>query len=214
MIISVLNIKGGVGETTVAVNLACSLQQAGQKVLIIDTDSQGSALAWQGQREQNDVMLISLPNAVVLRKQALKLSEEYDTVIIDGSPNVDTLAAVSIALSDLILLPVGPSPLDIWASSKMVSKIEEAQAINPSINAAFLVNKFNGRTLISQETEMVLKEYPLEMMDTKLGSRVAYADTMTQGLSVLEWHDKKAKEELQSLHEEINRKWLSLKKVV
>ncbi len=214
MIISVLNIKGGVGKTTLAVNIAVALHQEGNKVLIIDTDAQGSALAWQAQREMDDVMLISLPNAAVLRKQALRLAQEYDVVIIDGSPSVDTLAAVSIALSDLILLPVGPSPLDIWASSKMVMKIEEAQAVNPAIKASFVINKFNGRTLLSKETEGVLKEYPLDMMATKLGSRVAYADTMTQGLSVIEWHDQKAKEEIYAISNEINQQLLNYKKVI
>ena len=214
MIISVLNIKGGVGKTTVSTNLASGLQGLGQKVLVIDTDAQGSAMAWQAQREKDDIMLVSIPNAAVLRKQALILAAEYDTVIIDGSPNVDALAAVSIALSNLIILPVGPSPLDIWASGKMVNKIEEAQALNPGIDAAFLINKFNGRTLLSKETEMVLKEYPIKLLDSKLGSRVAYADTMTQGMSVLEWHDIKAKEEVNLLIDEINAKWLKIKKAV
>ena len=85
----------------------------------------------------------------------------------------------------------------------MVKQIEDAQAINPGIKAAFVINKFNGRTLISQETESVLSQYPLPLLKTKIGMRVAYADTMTQGLTALEWSDKKAKSEMQELVDEV-----------
>ena len=95
MIISVLNIKGGVGKTTVATNLAVGIAKTGKSVLLIDTDTQGSAVAWRGEREQSDanVTVISLCSAAALRKQIIGFREGFDCIIIDGSPHVDALAA-------------------------------------------------------------------------------------------------------------------------
>ena len=198
MIISVLNIKGGVGKTTVATNLAVGIAKTGKSVLVIDTDTQGSSVTWRGERDDSmqHITVISLTSAAALRKQIISFRDGFDCVIIDGSPHVDALAAVSIAASDLVVLPVGPSPLDIWATAKMVTQIEDAQAINPEIKASFVINKFNKVTLLSKETKAVLSEFSIPVCDVTLGNRVAYADTMTQGLTALEWSDRKAKAEV------------------
>ena len=205
MIISVLNIKGGVGKTTVATNLAVGISKTGKSVLLIDTDTQGSAVAWRGEREDDKapITVISLSAAAALRKQIIGFRDSFDCVIIDGSPHVDALAAVSIAASDLVILPVGPSPLDIWATAKMVTQIEDAQVINPAIKARFLINKFNKVTLLSKETRAVLEEFTVPVLNTTLGNRVAYADTMTQGMSALEWTDRKAKDEVREFVNEV-----------
>ena len=205
MIISVLNIKGGVGKTTVATNLAVGISKTGKSVLLIDTDTQGSAVSWRGEREDDKapITVISLSSAAALRKQIISFRDSFDCVIIDGSPHVDALAAVSIAASDLVILPVGPSPLDIWATAKMVTQIEDAQIINPGIKARFIINKFNKVTLLSKETRAVLEEFTVPVLNTTLGNRVAYADTMTSGMSALEWTDPKAKEEVREFVNEV-----------
>ena len=205
MILSILNIKGGVGKTTVTTNVAIGLAKRGLSVLLLDTDSQGSATEWFETREPDDldITLQSLTSATDLQGKIMDFAELYDCVLIDGSPHVNELAVISIAASDLIILPATPSPYDIWATEKMVHQIEQAQELNPYIQAYFLINRFSTVTLLSQEVAEALVQLGLPLLKSTLGSRVAYADSANHGLSVLEWRDRKAKAELTNLLDEI-----------
>ena len=128
----------------------------------------------------------------------------YDLLIVDGAPQVDLMAATTIALSDLIIIPVSPSPYDIWATEAITQRIQEAQAVNPAIKARFLVNCFSERANISKETFDALKAMTLETFATRIGNRVVYADTVINGLSVMETSkNPKAQKEIGDLVGEI-----------
>lgn len=204
MVISILNIKGGVGKTTVSTNLAVGLSSK-NKVCIIDADPQASSLRWSGKRpeEEDKVDVVGMPDPDALRKNIDSIKDNYDIVIIDGAPAVNRMATVCAAISSIIILPLGPSPYDVWATEDMIDRIQQVRDINPSIKPFYLINKHSKRTLISQETELALKEMETPVLNTTLATRVAYADSATSGLSVLEWDDTKAKKEMQSFVSEI-----------
>ncbi|MCP3965949.1 MAG: AAA family ATPase [Lentisphaerae bacterium] len=205
MIISSLNLKGGSGKTTLATNLAVGFAKKGHKVLLIDTDKQGSALRWIGERPEDccKLNIISLPDAAALKKQVNDFMEVYDLIMIDGAPQTDLLATVAIGVSDIILLPVTPSPYDVWATEVMVERIKQAQAIRQEIKAYFIINRYSDRTLLAQEVKEALENLDMPVLESKLGNRVAYADSALQGLSVLEWNNEKAKNEIDFLVNEI-----------
>ncbi len=205
MIISVLNLKGGSGKTTVSTNLAVALTSHGKRVLIIDTDKQGSSLRWISERESNEkkINLISLPDSSALKKQIFDFQTGYDAIIIDGAPQIDILATVSIAISDIVLLPVGPSPYDIWSTEIMIERIDLAKQIQNDIKDYFIINRYSQRTRLSRETEEALNKFETPVLKTKLGHRTSYPDSALSGLSVLEWNDAKAKKEVLSLGSEI-----------
>lgn len=209
-VISVLNLKGGSGKTTVATNLAVAFAMGGAKTLLIDTDKQESSVSWFGNRGEDLVKLnvVALSDAQALKKQIVDFGEIYDVVIIDGAPQVDILAAVSIMASDLILLPVAPSPYDIWATETMVDRIKTAQEVLPAIQAFFLINRDSPRTNLSGECEKVLEKLELPTMETKLGNRIVYADSAVAGETVLEnTTNDKAKTEVETLYNEILQKF-------
>src|SRR5262249_32500413 len=129
MIISILNQKGGVGKTTLAVHLATALSRMKRKVILIDADPQGSALDWAAARDGEPLFpVVGLPRASI-HKELAAVAKGYDTVIIDGPPRVYDVARSAIMASDLIVIPIQPSPYDVWAAKEIVDLLTNASAL-------------------------------------------------------------------------------------
>jgi chromosome partitioning protein len=187
MRIAVLNQKGGSGKTTVSLHLAHALALRKLRVLLVDSDPQGSARDWAAARSQDEPLfsVVGLDRPVI-HKELSSLSEGYDHVLIDGAPRVSDLTRSAILAADRVIIPIQPSPLDIWAAHEVVELIEEARIYNPNLSAAFLINRKIVNTAIAREVADVLKEYSIPVMQAAISQRVSFAECLNIGSTVLE----------------------------
>ncbi len=204
MIISVLNQKGGVGKTTLSINLASALAQMGKRTLLIDADPQGSALDWQASRQGDSLFPVVGMDKPTLHKDVPQLAAQQEIVIIDGPPRVNELARSAIMASDKVIIPVQPSPYDIWAADEIVKLIQETMIYKPSLASFFLINRLVSNTAIGREVTEALKDYPFPVYTTHISQRVVFAESAAAGLSVTEWAPKSAAaSEIRALVEEV-----------
>ena len=203
MVISFLNQKGGVGKTTLAVNVAAELARNGHDVLLIDADKQGSASTWASLREEADFKVVSLARENMAR-DAIKLAVGHTYTVIDGPPHAESISRSCIVASDLVLLPIEPSGLSTWASDLTVRQIREAQEIKHNLKCGFVVSRKIGNTVIGREIRALAAEQNIPILTAEINQRVAYAESLTMGRTIFEWAPGSfAAQEIEKLTEEI-----------
>lgn len=205
MIISFLNQKGGVGKTTLSVNVAGCLARQGHRVLLIDADKQGSSTTWASLREDAPFQVVSMARANMAR-DALKLAQDYDHTIIDGPPHAEEIARSCIVASDFVALPIEPSGLSTWASDLTVRQVKEAQEFKPCLKCGFVVSRKIGKTVIGRDIRNMAAEAGIPILASDIEQRVAFAESLTMGKTIFEWADESpAAKEIKELTEEIKR---------
>lgn len=150
-VIGLIQQKGGVGKTTLSLNLAGYLAHLGERVLVVDADPQGLSLAWSTEQEDGSPFMVigkAVPN---IHKDLREVADGYDRVIIDGAPGVNGLIRSCLLASDFVLIPVQPSPFDIWACADAIEQVYEAMTFKDNLKAAFVINCKISNTVIGKK---------------------------------------------------------------
>lgn len=202
-VIAVLNQKGGSGKTTIAINLAHALKLAGSNVLLVDSDPQGSARDWN-EANQGQVLPVVGLDRETLPTDLAAISGGYDYVVIDGAPQIAKLAAAAIKCADLVLIPVQPSPFDIWATADLVELIKTRQIITEGKPlAAFVISRAIKHTKLSQEVNEALEGYDLPILEQGTSQRVIYPTVASTGQTVFSELGNPAIAEIEALAQEV-----------
>lgn len=184
-VIAVLNQKGGAGKTTMATHLARAFQLDGLDVLLVDSDPQGSARDWAAVREDQPVTVVGIDRPTIERD--LKNLARKDVVVIDGAPRAAEMAASAIRAADFVLIPVQPSPYDIWATADLVALVkQEIERPGRNLRAAFVISRAIKGTKIGEEVRAALEGYGLPVLASRVTQRVVYPGTAASGSTVLD----------------------------
>jgi chromosome partitioning protein len=214
-IICITNQKGGSGKTTVAMQLAGGIarhttNRKPNKVMVVDADPQGTATRWAASATDET----PFPAAIVglsaasdkVHREVKKFIDDYDYIIIDCPPAADSpIPQSALLVSDLALVPLIPSPLDMWAAVGIRQVIHNVADINESLQSRLVINQCQPKTTLAQECLEILPEFGIELAKTYLRQRQVYRQSAVFGQTVYSYGSK-AKEaiaEIEALTKEV-----------
>ena len=206
MIVTVGNTKGGVGKTTLALNLAIARALAGKDVLVVDGDRQGTAQTALTIRSDNAkspvITCVQYCDGSTLRAQVLQMKSKFDDIIIDAGGRDSTALRAALVLTDVLVVPFAPRSLDVWALNDIAALIKDARAVRDGLRAVAVLNNADAVGSDNEDAIQALTDFPdLEHLPVVIHRRKSLANAAGQGLSVLELKpkDDKANAEISAL---------------
>lgn len=183
-IIAVINQKGGTGKTTLALNLAAGLARRGTTHLV-DADPQRSITQWVSLTDDEAGLLPVTPPGRDPSATIAKLGRSHHYVVVDCPPAVQGDLVASIMNSvDVVLIPVLPSPIDLWASVDMTTAVNKARKNNASLLAYLVLNQLESRNALSRDMHEALAEFDVPVLKAGMQRRAAYRSAAVEGTSI------------------------------
>jgi len=183
--IAVANLKGGCGKSTLALNLASGLEKRG-KTILLDVDPQGTLEHWLKETFEG---MPDIKNASKNVKKIISDSEKnYDFVVADCPPSLESGHTQEVLKEvDLLLIPVLPSPPDLWSSVHMVDAVKEAQKKNTKLKAKLVRNQVETRSALSKAMRQAIEFCGLPALESSLARRASYRWAALEGISVYQF---------------------------
>ena len=208
-IIAIANQKGGCGKTTITMQLSGALSRNKFKILVVDADPQGTATRWAANADDSTPFIAHIAGlsaaGIKVHKEIKKYVGYYDFILIDCPPSVDSVTPHSaLMVSDLVLIPMIPSPADLWAAVGIQQLIEQVQVINEELQARIIPNMCQPNINLTQDVLEVLNNFGIETFNTYLSLRTAYRQSAVLGKTVYDIKGAdKAISEIESLKNEV-----------
>lgn len=208
-IIGIVQVKGGAGRSTLATNLAGELSKQGRTVLIDGDMPQGTSASWYSIRQQAGKADNLTADTAANHGELIEKTEHYrqtaDYIVLDGPPRIAEMTRAILVLSDLCLIPVGASVAEIWATTDVLTLLEEARKVRP-VDARMVWTRHRPYTNLAKELAAQAQgELGLPILKTSMGMRVAYTEALGAGLTVAEIGDGTARMEIRFLVAEIRK---------
>jgi len=203
-VIGVVQVKGGAGRSTIATNLAATLGKKTPTALIDCDMPQGTAASWGAVRRLDYPTVETASTQHELVNQVQRLTTDHTHIILDAPPRVAEITRTILMLTDLLLVPLGASAAEIWATSDLIDTLTEAGEERGDLEARIIWNRYRRFTRSAKTLRRAVgREMPIEALRTTIGYRVSYSDALESGLAVTEWSDWRARKEVQALTREV-----------